>query len=66
MKTNIKSDDIDITFVCNDCNYEESCSASEAIYNGPPLCPKFYNGPPLCPKCNYDNEMEISHFYIEE
>lgn len=56
MKTNIKSDDINITFVCDDCDYEESCSASEAVYNGPPLCPK----------CNHENEMTISHFYIEE
>ena len=56
MKQTIKSDDIQITFVCGDCDFEESCSVSEAVYNGPPLCPR----------CNYDNEMKISHFYIEE
>ena len=48
--------EVQITFVCDDCGHEESCSVSEAVYNGPPLCPK----------CAYDNEMEILHYYIEE
>lgn len=56
MKTIIKSDTIQIAFVCDYCDYEESCSASEAVYNGPPLCPK----------CDYDNRMKISYYYIEE
>lgn len=49
-------DDVQITFVCNDCDSEEVCSVDEAVYNGPPLCPK----------CNYENAMEISNYYIEE
>ena len=49
-------DNVQITFVCNDCNSEEVCSVDEAVYNGPPLCPK----------CNYENAMEISNYYIEE
>jgi len=41
-------------FDCDECNAKEHCSVSEAIYNGPPMCPE----------CNV--EMEISHIIVED